>query len=239
MLLPLRDLFEVPPRHFRLVVDNARSPEHPVSFQKRRRRRQMLTRRSLSMDDSSPSNRWSSISIVPLIPHVNEDRDDKPLVSHRQTTGGHRRACSLDGFGQTVDNSSSPLRIPRRHQSPPSSPSTDHERQIITSFSSLRIPIRRPSPHAVPKKAIEPDKVAAMKELYHKPGSSLKGNAKPLLCFPAFELRQDSIHEERSSEGKYSPLSDHDPAAGDPTRRLSSATTEYISKALETVKVVD
>lgn len=230
MLLPLLDLLDIPPRNLRLIVDNARSPEHSVSFLKRRRR--MMTRRSLSMDDSSPKNRWSSI--VPLIP---EDDGKKPSIPRP----GCRRANSLDDFSQTgmLDKSSSPVKIPLRRRSPPSSPN-DAKRQIITtsdSSSSLRCPVRRPSPNTAPKKSLNKLDKVATKTLNHNQDGKTTGNA--LISFPTVGLHQLSIDDEvRSSDGEKSPVIE--PEEDEETiRRTNTTTAEYLSKALETVKVVD
>jgi hypothetical protein len=100
-----------------LVVDNARSPEHAVSFQKRPSRRKP-TKRSSSCDGINASNRWSSMPScdVDQATNITNTRGRKARPSRR--SGTFARSRSDDTLHFLESSSTQPLRKPSRRISP-------------------------------------------------------------------------------------------------------------------------
>jgi hypothetical protein len=114
----LQSLLNIPLEHIPLVVDNARSPEHAVSFQKRPSRRKP-TKRSCSWDGINVSNRWSSMpsSDVDQAKNITITPGRKSRPSRRNGAVGRSRS-SDDTINFFESGSARPLRKPSRQTSP-------------------------------------------------------------------------------------------------------------------------
>lgn len=157
-MLHLSHFFELPLQGLELVVDRARSPADPVSFRKQHKTSKKCYSRSFSWDSSC---RWSS---TPASRKANNESSLKKSESSRDMLSSGKTAMTLNRalslHNSISDLRSESLRIPRRHQSPVSSPkraiSRSKRLQEVTRsikpcslLSSMRKPIRRSSRESV------------------------------------------------------------------------------------------
>jgi hypothetical protein len=125
----LQDLLGVPLEIFHLVVDNPRSPEHAVSFQKKFPARRRLVKRSFSLNASRKRSRRSGKPSGNLEELDNDDSDRNHPRRHERTSHSFARRtvplrsrsmddmlCNLEINGNT-SGENCPLRIPIRQAS--------------------------------------------------------------------------------------------------------------------------
>jgi hypothetical protein len=154
MLLPLHTLLSIKLDNVRLVVDNAKSPNDPVSFRKKQ---------SCSGDyGSSTKNRWSS---MPLCVEV-ENKDTTTLqITKCSNSTDVKLSSPVHIKSETSGNGVTPVRVPIRQLSrvriqkeggsPPSSPATKKREKIKRSISCpVQIPVRSSSPLIAQRKRI-------------------------------------------------------------------------------------
>jgi hypothetical protein len=157
-MLPLKNLLNtIPWDSMILVVDNARSPEHAVSFTKRRKL--LVQQRAFSFDSSIGKNKTG---IPPE--HVDGNRSSLPQTSRRGRKSSPLRRRSFVEIEETVGASSAPVRIPVRHRSPsPSKETNDREISAISVSSSL-----------LPKKSVRGRKPTPMRRRsFHEIGETV------------------------------------------------------------------
>jgi hypothetical protein len=144
LLYQLENILEISLEGVPLVVDNAYGPSHAVSLQKNRR--QNIQKRSVSLGSGKLMvNRWSSTPSDEATNSPSSPR--RPSRSTLCRVSPSRSRSFDDILEETV--SSTPLRVPVRHRSPPPpspmspSESSDRERPSLSSRFHMSSPVHR------------------------------------------------------------------------------------------------